>query len=190
MKTKRRLQTKVVFYLFPPFGISPRSPPPNSPFLSFPFLHSSHFCLISLSSSSPCLLISALPFSLYFPYNPSGVSSSWPLFPALSWFTAELLCCYFQELVKKAHILNTQECKCFCLCLPACIKHCDLLRSETLSAVWPYVEGETAACEQGTSRRFFFPVVSVKRSSCCAVLTALRLSVWEFSLIIVVRRWK
>lgn len=65
--------------------------------------------------------------------------------------------------------------------------------SESLAAVWPCAVWRKAAGAWAASLRgaaFYFSVVSVERSNCCAFLTALRLSVWEFSLIIVVRWWK
>lgn len=97
--TKWHIETKVylsyTFTLLAPTFLLNLSFPSSSK-LSFSLRHSSHFCP---SLSSCYLVISALSFFLDFSHNLSSISSSWPPFPALSWFMAE--CCYCAVIFRK-----------------------------------------------------------------------------------------
>lgn len=97
--TKWHIQTKVylsyTFTLLAPTSLLNLSFPSSSK-LSFSLRHSSHFCP---SLSSCYLVISALSFFLDFSHNLSSISSSWPPFPASSWFMAE--CCYCAIIFRK-----------------------------------------------------------------------------------------
>lgn len=161
----------------------------------------------------PCPLAASTDIFSYILFS---TSSSWPLFffcfKLIYWRLTMLLFSGTREL-KVGFQRKRAYCKCHC-CAGGGVyvwvyKERDVKKESVSEKIWWSSEKERWCCLQrvvgcslafccfgGTllvhKRRlfaalFYFSVVSVERSNCCAFLTALRLSVWEFSLIIVVR---